>query len=326
MEKKTDPKNAPQTNLLARTPLAGWLWEISEGIPFESIFCPFSGSTAIARLFKEQGKEVTTADVLAVFTHAARALIENDSTIIDPFETGSIIGPNSNIVQHHEGLASVHGLPHEFGAWLDKCHANIQEIDYDYKKALAMTVISRVISLMFSMDERTRNEIAGEEWTSAFHYYVTATNESVFSTDRPCFSYEKDANLLVGEVFTDALYFHLPSNRGVANLTPAERYSELFCRNCFEKELEQILNGLVKEGLGAPSPSGEIYASNLRRFLDSAGHIKHWIIAANSESPLAPDAITAVISSLGKKVRTLSKNMIYSKRISRTEYVFIASD
>jgi hypothetical protein len=310
----------------ANAPLVGWIWEISSDISFDSVYCPFSGNAVIARLFKEQGKEVTTTDVLSTWTLTARALIENDSAIIDPYEAESIIGPSTDISQIHEGTASAYGLPHEFGAWLDKCRANLEKIDYDYKKALAATVISRVIFYMFSLDEESKKRVAEEDWISAFQYYVMATNESVFATENACLSYEKDANLFTGEIFTDAMCFHLPSPRGVANVAPAERYAELFIRNCHEKELNGILAGLVKEGLGAATQDEKTYAANLRGFLDSASHIKHWLISSNGDSALGFDALHDLIASFRPHVTALTRKTIYSKSFSRNEYIFIAPD
>ncbi len=305
-----------------KAPLAGWLWENSISIPFGSVFCPFSGSGAAARLFKEVGKEVVTTDVLATYSKTARALIENDETILDAFDEESIIAPSDRAVQRLEGMAGAYSLPPEFGAWLDNCHANIDQIDHDYKKALASAVIVHVINYVAAFDKPVRQNMPEDEWVSAYHYYLTSVNGNVFSNGKTCLAHDSDANRLVGGMETDAMSFYLPSAQGVADLRPAERFSELFNRYCFEKELDKTLASLVG-GLGAPVSGPEEYSSALDKFLASAAEVPVWFICANETSIVSPEDIQAVISKHKKNVRFMNKQMVYSKQLSRTEYLFI---
>ncbi len=305
-----------------KAPLAGWLWENSLSIPYGSIFCPFSSSGAVARLFKEVGKEVVTTDVLMTYSKTARALIENDETILDAFDEESIIAPSDRAVQRLEGMAGAYKLPPEFGAWLDVCYANIEQIDHDYKKALASAVIALVINYVAAFDEPVRQNMPEDEWISAYHYYLTSVNGNVFSNGKTCLAHDSDANSLVGSIETDAMSFYLPSAQGVADLRPAERFSELFNRYCFEKELDATLANLVT-GLGAPVSSPEEYSAALDKFLSSAVGIPIWFICANDSSFIKPDEIQAVVSKYKKNVRYLNKQMVYSKQLSRTEYLFI---
>jgi adenine-specific DNA-methyltransferase len=305
--------------------LAGWLWEVSKELPFNSVFCPFSGSAAVARLFKEEGKEVITTDVLLTHAQAARALIENDDTILDAFDEEAVIAPNDRSVQRLEGMAAAYALPPEFGAWLDVCYTNIEQIDHDYKKSLAATVISLVINYILAFDETTRSKMAEDEWISAFHYYLTSVNSSVFSNGKTCLAHDRDANSLVKEIDTEALSFYLPFPMGVNDLRPAERFAELFNRHCFEKELDKSLAGLVS-GLGAPFTDNDSYLAALESFLDSASSINKWLISASESSLPKPEVLNALISKFKKNVSMRGKKIFYSKNLSHTEYLFVARD
>jgi hypothetical protein len=314
-----------ENKITHKAPLAGWLWEISKEVPFGSVFCPFSGNAAVARLFKESGKEVVCTDVLLAHAEAGRALVENDDAVLDAFDEEAIIAPNSSSLQLLEGMVGAYSVPPEFGAWLDVCYANIEQIDHAYKKALASTVISLVINYILAFDEKARSKMTDDDWTSAFHYYLTSVNGNVFSNGKTCLAHDRDANSLIKEVETEALSFYLPSAHGVADLRPAERLAELFNRHCYEKELDKTLTGLIN-GLGAPMPDAASYQAALEQFLDSATSISKWLIAANEASAPKPETINALVSKFKKNVRMLSKNIIYSKQFTRTEYLFVALD
>ncbi|MFA6449703.1 MAG: hypothetical protein WCX65_09555 [bacterium] len=308
-----------------KTPLAGWLWEVSKETPFGSVFCPFSGSAAVSRLFKEEGKEVVTTDVLLTHAEAARATIENDETILDAFDEEAIIAPFEGAPQRLEGMAAAYALPHEFGAWLDACYSNIEHIDHAYKKALAATVISLVINYVLSFDDFERSKMTDHDWIAAYHYYLVSVNNNVFSNGKTCLAHDRDANSLIKEIETEAMSFYLPSMRGVIDLRPAERFSELFNRHCFERELDNTLAGLVN-GLGGRFSDTAEYLAALESFLDSASSISKWLIAANEDSAPKPEALNSLISKFKKNVRLLSKKIIYSNKFTRTEYLYVAVD
>lgn len=310
-------------NLSQKANLTGWLWELSRQMSFKSVFCPFSGNSATARLFKEEGMEVVTTDVLLSNFNTARALVENDNTILDAFDEEAIISSNGNTVQYFEGIVGAYKLPPEFGAWLDICYANIAQLDDDYKKALASTAISRVIKYMLAFDENSRMRMTDDDWTNSFKYYVSWANGSVFSNGKTCLAHDMDANLLINQIETEALSFYLPSAEGVADLRPAERFTEIFNRHCFEKELDETLSGLVS-GLGAPLPDATAYKAALEEFLDSAKFMQVWLIAGNENSPVSLDEMKAMIAKFKGNSKALSKNISYSNGFTRTEYLFIA--
>jgi len=305
--------------------LVGWLWEASKVTPFKSVFCPFSGNAAAARLFKEEGKEVIATDVLLTHSCAARALVENDSTILDAFDEEAIITPNPDTKQHFEGIVGAYSLPPEFGAWLDICYANINQLEDEYKKALASTAISYVIKFVLAFDDATRMRMVEDEWVASFKYYISWANGNVFTNGKTCLAHDMDANILISQVETEAISFYLPSSKGVVDMRPEERFSEIFNRHCFEKELDTALANLVG-GLGAPMADNAAYTAAIEEFFDSAKFIPVWLIATNEKSSIGPDSLGALISKFKNNVQTLSKNIAYSKGQSRTEYLFVARD
>ncbi|HOX29147.1 MAG TPA: hypothetical protein PLQ76_08355 [bacterium] len=307
-----------------KTPLAGWIRESTKPIDFDSIFCPFSGNASIPRVFKSLGKEVITSDALLTYSQTALAFIENDNTRLDAFEAESLVGPNDHIMQQLEGIVAAYGLPPVFGEWLDKCHANLDRIDHEYKKALATTVISKVISFVMEYGDDRKSRLSEEDWISTFHYYVLAVNENVFSTDKSCIAHQQDSYKLVPEIIADAMYFYLYSPDGITKLRPTERLSELFNRYCFEKELDYTLETLIKSGPGTKSLDAEQYLANLAIFLEASDHIPNWFIATNSAMVPGVDSVVKLISEYRKNTKLLSKEIVFSANYSRTEHFIVA--
>ncbi|HOC91868.1 MAG TPA: class I SAM-dependent methyltransferase [bacterium] len=309
-------------NGLPTARLTGWLWSATKDIQFDSVICPFCGSGAAARLFKEQGCEVTATAVFTSFARQARALIENDSTTLDQFEAEAVIGPSADTTQLMEGIAPAYGLPHSFGAWLDRCRANIERMDHEYKKSLAYTAVSKVIAQVFSLGEQSVAQSGEEDWNQVFRFYVAALNDMVFSNGRLCLAYEGNPERYVMESNADALCLYLP-RESISKLTEAERFSELFNRFCHEKQMMSELSAAENETLGTALIDTSKYADLVSNFLERAKHIKLWFICASSDAPVATDEIYRILAGLKNKVTVMQKEMVYSKNISRKEYIYI---
>jgi DNA adenine methylase/adenine-specific DNA-methyltransferase len=302
--------------------LTGWLWSVTKDIQFDSVICPFCGSGAAARLFKEQGCEVTATAVFASFARQARALIENDSTTLDQFEAEAIIGPSEDTSQLLEGIAPAYGLSHSFGAWLDRCRANIERIDHEYKKSLAYTAVSKVIAQVFSLGEQAAMQSGEEDWNQVFRFYVAALNDMVFSNGKLCLAYEGTPERYVAESNADALCLYLP-RENISKLTNAERFSELFNRFCHEKQLISELSDAKSKKLGTALTDAIEYSDSISKFLECADNIRIWFICASSDSPITPDETLETLSKLRNKVTVMRKEMVYSKSFSRNEYIYI---
>src|SRR5690242_14493816 len=62
--------------------LLDWIWSSVEHLGFKTCLDLFSGTSAVAYLFKVKEKMVTTNDYLRCNQRVAEALIANDSTIL----------------------------------------------------------------------------------------------------------------------------------------------------------------------------------------------------------------------------------------------------
>ncbi len=308
----------------SKTPLAGWIWEISKTLDFDSIFCPFCGSSGIPGLFKQQNKEVISTDVLSTYFNESVCLIENDDTKLDIFEIESLIGPNESITQYFEGIVAGFSLTPEFGAWLDKCYANIQSIEHNYKSALSSTIIAHTIMYLTSFDTDKRIRMAEDDWISAYRYYALSLNERIFSNGKTCLAYNKDAQELIHDVSTNAMYFYLPSAAGATTLDETEILCEIFNSHKFQQEMADDISSRIISGLGTGIEDEKEYLKYFKSFLDSAEHIGTWIIASNDSNKSINENIETMIKEKKRDFQKLSKRIFYSNEDFHDEFLFIA--
>ena len=305
--------------------LAGWLWSETKDMEFDSVFCPFTGWPVIPAMFKEQGKGVITTDLLAAHYHVARALVENDEIVLDPFDVDKLLEPSSEKVQLMEGVCNAYGMDPEHGAWLDNLHANMDRLEDNYKISLAIAVALRVIRYVLSFNDSTRSVMPEEDLAGCFHYYVESLNTKIFSGGQACEAYHRDAAGAAASADTNAMYFYVPSSTGFAQLSPQRRMMELFARYCNEPELDAQLT--VDAGApGAPMDSEQDYRAALESFLQSATHIPLWIIASNQNCLISREEFGKLLMDMKSELNMLSKKVILEGGDSITEYLFIAHD
>lgn len=306
-------------------PLAGWLWSEIKRFDFNTIFCPFSGRAATPLLFKEEGKGVIAADTLRCRFAFARAVIENDDTVLDPFDVDALIESNPERVQLMEGLCNAYGMDPEHGAWLDNVRANIEKIDDPLKQNLALAVCLGVIRYLTSFNGEDAAVRPDDDIAGCFHYYVESLNTRVYGNGQPCEAYNTDAAELAPSVGTDAMYFYLPSAAGPERMPAVRRVMELFARNCGEAELDRQLADRTP-GLGIATDNAEQYAQHLHNFLSNTAHIPMWFIACGGDGPVPAAELENIVRRFKSNIETVSKKVILTGGAAVREILIIARD
>lgn len=306
-----------------KRPLAGWIWNNTRHMDFETVFCPFAGWPAIPMMFKEQGKSVVIADLLESHVHVSRALVVNQDEVLDPFDVDMLVEENKGKVQLVEGVCNAYGMAPAHGAWLDNMRSNASKLDSALKKSLALTVGMLVIRYLMSFDDETRDVMPDDDPAGAFHYYVEFMNQKVISNGAPCEAYNKDALELVASVNSDAMCFYLPSASGYRDLRPEQRMMELFVNDCTESELDAKLEGRAS-GLGSAMHDKMDYEKKLAAFFDAAAHIPFWILGYNEKGLLPVKDLHTLLGGFRKNVMVLENMVAESSESKYCEYLLIA--
>jgi DNA adenine methylase len=137
-------QNFPGTRFMgSKYKVLPFLWDSIKDLQFESVLDSFSGSACVSYMFKQYGKKVYSNDFMHFSYHLANALIENPSKKILTHEVEFLIQPNPNkntfISDTFRGLY----FTDEENEFLDNVRANIELMNCNYKKSLALAALSR---------------------------------------------------------------------------------------------------------------------------------------------------------------------------------------
>lgn len=307
-----------------KTPMAGWFWSRMKGLKFSSVFVPFSGRANLALMFKESGKEVTVTDVRLSPFRFGRALIENDDTIIDPFDTDVFLADNRG----SEGLladsAAKFGISHEDALRLDMLRANIDKFEDPMKRDLAYCVVTKVIDYLFSIRGDLADVRQEDDLLPNVQYYIESFNEKIFPVKGNCLAYNDDANTMIFGLHSDAMVLYMPNAGGYGEMSDRAKFIEMFHNNCTEKELEKLCRKPV-QGLGGRMESPEKYYAAVETFFDNAGHIPIWVVGASRDLPIPPEEIGGILGKFRKKVTSECKT-IFHPAGDWVECLFVATD
>ena len=123
--------------------LLPWIYDVLNGLDFESALDPFSGSGAVAYLMKAMGRRVVASDFLNLSSTIGHALIENNKVTLD--------GPAIRILLKN-GSGSHRFIEETFLdifytradlRFLDRVSGNIRQLDNPHQQALAMAALMR---------------------------------------------------------------------------------------------------------------------------------------------------------------------------------------
>jgi DNA adenine methylase len=118
------------------------IWEILKHIEFDSFLDVFAGSNVVSYLMKSKGKEVITNDFMSISYYFAKAIVENTSIILNDDELNLLLETPSNesfITRTFKDLY----FTDEENHFLDQVRANIELIDNEYKRAIAISALVR---------------------------------------------------------------------------------------------------------------------------------------------------------------------------------------
>lgn len=118
------------------------LWHHLKEIEFDSFLDVFAGSNVVSYFMKTKGKKVITNDFMAISYFTSKAIIENTTTIIDEKDLLLLLETPSNESFISETFKDLYFTDDE-NQFLDQVRANIELLENEYKKAIAISALTR---------------------------------------------------------------------------------------------------------------------------------------------------------------------------------------
>lgn len=208
----------PSTRFMgSKHKLLSEIWSVASQFQFETVLDLFSGSGVVGYMMKCYSKAVTSNDHMTMSSTFAKAMIENNKTILPINEALALLDHNKKgddfVSQKFAGLY----FTDEDNQLIDVIRANIKKIKDIYKKNIAMTALIRAclkkrprgiftyIGNRYNDGRKDLSTPFREQFLSA----VNSINESVFDNGKVNKARNGDAMTIKGRDF-DLVYIDPP--------------------------------------------------------------------------------------------------------------------
>jgi len=216
----------------SKNKITDWIWENIKDFDFETALDAFGGTGSVSHLLKRKNKQVIYNDILKFNHIIGKALIENSHIHLLDEDIDFILNNNSGSFDFIQNTFKNIFYTEEENRWLGRVIYNIEQIENEYKRAVAYFSLfqSCIIKRPYNLFHRANLYIRlsdvkrsfgnkatwDKSFESYFRHFVKEANNAIFSNGTACVSYNNDAQKLDVENI-DLVYFDTPyiSSKGV---------------------------------------------------------------------------------------------------------------
>jgi len=328
--------NLPKVNFIGnKEKIVDW---ISSNIPKDvsTIFDAFSGGASVSYTFKKKGFKVISNDILKSSYYLSKALIENNDTILSESDINIIFTGNPKKGFMFKNYSNVYFFEKECME-LDQYRDNINNLDSEYKKALAFSLIRRaMIRKMpysrFNLSWAKIQELRDEDYSykrykrrRAYHnknfkYHflnnLEEYNNSIFNNMKKNKSYNEDIFNLIPKIEADLIYLDPPYTGTMNNYFG---FYGLLDEYILQKKLLPFENNFIDKS------NSLILFDNLFSKLKK---YKYWLLSYNNSSYPTKEQLFNLLKKYSDNVTILEKKHNYqitgkNNKNKNKEYLFI---
>jgi len=210
-------ENFPGTRYMgSKYKILPFLWENIKNLEFKTALDAFSGSGCVSYMLKQKGIEVYSNDFMAFSANFTKALIENSSVLLDEKDIKILLKDNLKAGTFVQNIFKDLYFEDEDNAFIDKIIANVNLLNNEHKKAMALGAITRACMKkrprgIFTYvgarydDGRRDLQLSLEEH---FLENIDSFNNAVFDNGQPNKSFNRD--IFDIDVKADLVYFDPP--------------------------------------------------------------------------------------------------------------------
>jgi len=244
-------------------------------LKFSSIAIPFAGQPDLGWYLKFWGKQVLDNDLCQWAWWMSRALVENPGEALTE-EDVSLVLSESYVPHRRLHNVALGGMMSEMDAvWFDNIWLNIQQIENEHRRALAIMLALGVGDYAFSFTPETADlrrplsEIFLDLWRNQRH---------VVDNGKENYSVNRDGHDFIRGARAELMFVRFPRPEGLASL----RNGVAGWRETWVRGTDEAWDRLVagqRGRLGDDVASKEHYLQLVSNFLSRAKHISQWAIA-----------------------------------------------
>lgn len=207
-----------------------FIWETVQDLEFDSVLDAFSGSGCVSYLFKSKGKQVYSNDLMQFSYHVANAAVANNNVKLSDDDVSILLADDpaapTFIRDTFQGLY----YGDDDNAFLDQTRHNIDKLEGEYKRSLAIAAVVRAC-----LKKRPRGifTYTGDRYfdnrpdlqLSLQQHFLVATreyNQSVFDNSKANAAFNSDVFQL--DVKPDLVYLDPPYYSPLSDSDYVRRY------------------------------------------------------------------------------------------------------
>lgn len=302
----------------------------------ESVFDAFSGGSSISYQSKIKGLKVISNDILEINFLISKALIENNYTKLSSDDVELIFNGKPIVGFMSVHYSEVFFFPNECQE-LDLYRKNIEKLDSEYKKALALVLIRRsmirkmpysrfninwekIVQLRdeeYSYEKyKRRRAYHNQSFKSHFIENLNEYNQAVFDNKKKNISLNDDIFNLLDTVKADLIYLDPPYTGTMNNYFG---FYGMLDEYILSTKLKPFENNFIDK-----KSSIELFD----KLFSKLNNFKYWYLSYNNNSYPTKEQLTELLEKYSDDVRLVEKQHTYKITGKKTkkenlEYLFI---
>ena len=311
---------------------------ISSLIPKDatSLLDVFCGGCSVGYMAKEMGLTVYTNDILKINYYIAKALVENNETTLVKKDVEQIFQgePFEGFMFNH--FSDEYYFPEECMD-LDLIRKNIGDIQDEYKRAMAFTLMRRAMvrkmpysrfTIRWDKIKELRNEeLSYAKYGRRRHYHnqsfqfhfednLKEYNDAVFSNAKPNKAYNLDVYEAIEKIDADIIYLD-PPYAGTMN--------DYFG---FYGLLDAFIEGKQIEPFGNNFMDKNNITEQFDKLFSKLGKYKYWMLSYNSLSRPTKEELLEIMEKYSTNITVYEMPYAYrvtgkEKKQKDIEYLFV---
>ena len=305
----------------------------------KTLFDAFSGGCSLSYEAKSRGLEVYTNDILKVNYHIAKAIIENNDTLLDKSDIDTIFSgePFQGFMYKH--YSEVYFYPNECKE-LDLYRKNIDTLKDDKKKSLAFALIRRAMIRKMPYSRFTLNwdkivQLRDEEYSykkykrkrayhnqSFKHHFLQNLddyNHAIFNNKKNNIAYNDDIFNLLETVKADIIYLDPPYTGTMNNYFGFYGLVDNFITSSITKPFN---NNFVNKNSAI-----ELFD----KLFSKLNNYKYWFLSYNNSSFPSKNELLYLLNKYSNNVEVIERDHNYQitgkvKKKTNKEYLFIVKN
>ncbi|MFN0109541.1 MAG: hypothetical protein ACKVZH_11860 [Blastocatellia bacterium] len=282
----------------------GFELSVLRRLKFNSVAIPFAGQPDLGWYLKFWGKQIMDNDVCQWAWWASRALVENPGETLTEEDVSLVLGeayvPHRRL--QNPALAELFG---EMDAtWFDNVWLNVQQIDNEHRRALAINLVFGVGDYVYSFTPET---VELRRPLSEVFIALWRNQRQVVNNGKENYSVNRDAHDFIRGARADLMFVRFPGPDGLVALQQSTiGWRELWVRGNNQAWNELIAN--QRGRLGDDVASKEHYLQLASNFLSRARHIGQWVISHTEDGFLTANEMGDVVKQFRKIDLTYNKD------------------